>query len=124
MEGFAMERAPDPECLFCKIVQGQIPVEVVGETDDLLAFRDINPQAPHHVLVIPKQHIPTVNDLEDAEAALVGRMAILARDLARDQGCDVAGYRLVLNCNRHGGQTVFHLHMHLLAGRSMSWPPG
>ncbi len=119
-----MDRTADAGCLFCKIVAGQIPAQIVGETEELLAFRDISPQAPLHVLVIPKVHIPTVNDVQVEEAELVGKMVLLAKDLARDHGCEDDGYRLAVNCNGHGGQTVFHVHLHLLAGRALSWPPG
>ena len=119
-----MERSADPDCLFCKIVAREVPAEVVAETDDLIAFNDINPQAPRHILVVPKAHIPTVNDLQAEEGELIGRMVLLARDFAEDHEYSGAGYRLVLNCNRQAGQSVFHIHMHVLAGRYLSWPPG
>jgi histidine triad (HIT) family protein len=118
------ERPADPKCLFCRLVSRELPVDVVRETDELLAFNDVNPQAPRHVLVIPKAHIPTTNALEESEAALVGRMVLLARDLAEDHDFAEPGYRLVLNCNRHAGQSVFHIHLHLLGGRFLHWPPG
>ncbi len=115
---------PEATCLFCRIVRGELPNEKVAETDDLYAFRDINPQAPYHILVVPKRHIPTVNDLPEADADLVGRMILLARDFAEDQDFAAEGYRLVLNTNRAAGQSVFHIHLHLLGGRHLSWPPG
>ncbi len=119
-----MTRPHDEKCLFCRLVRRALPVDVVAEDDDLLAFNDINPQAPHHVLVIPKAHIATVNDLEPEHAALVGRMVLLARDIAEDREIHESGYRLILNCGRQAGQSVFHIHLHLLGGRFFTWPPG
>lgn len=110
--------------LFEKIVRREVPADIVYEDDDLLAFRDIDPKAPIHVLVIPKRRIPTINDLDAGDAALLGRMVLVARDIAREEGIDADGYRLVMNCNAAGGQSVYHLHLHLLGGRSMKWPPG
>jgi histidine triad (HIT) family protein len=107
------------ECIFCRIVKKEIPCEPLLETEDLLAFEDIQPSAPVHILIIPKRHIATLNDLEAEDKALAGKMILAARDLARDQGVAESGYRLVTNCNREGGQEVFHLHMHLLGGRSL-----
>lgn len=107
------------ECLFCKIVDRELPSDIVFEDDELLAFRDINPQAPMHMLLVPKRHIPTINDLADGDAALVGRLVLRARTLAEDEGLAEPGYRLILNCNRDGGQTVYHLHLHLMGGRAM-----
>lgn len=118
------DRKPDPKCLFCRIVRRELPADIVRETDDLIAFNDVNPQAPRHVLVVPKAHIPTTNDLAAEEAPLVGRMVLLARDLAEDHEFAESGYRLVLNCNRHAGQSVWHVHLHILGGRFMHWPPG
>ncbi len=112
------------DCLFCKIRDGDIPGEVVYENDDVLAFRDVNPQAPTHILVIPRKHIATTNDLEAADAAVVGKMMLAAKEIAADEGFAADGYRLVLNCNEGAGQTVFHIHMHLLGGRRLTWPPG
>ena len=112
------------ECIFCKIAEGGIPAEVVYEDDDLVAFRDLNPQAPTHVLVIPRKHIPTTNDLTDEDARLMGKLVLAARDIAQQEGIAEAGYRTVLNCNAAAGQTVFHIHLHLLGGRPMGWPPG
>ncbi|WP_018948704.1 histidine triad nucleotide-binding protein [Thioalkalivibrio sp. ALMg11] len=112
------------DCVFCKIVAGEIPARVVFEDDAVLAFEDLNPQAPEHVLVIPKTHIATLNDLSAAEAPVIGQMARAAAEIARDRGFAEKGYRAVMNCNDHGGQTVYHIHMHVLAGRALSWPPG
>lgn len=112
------------DCLFCKIAAGQIPAALVHEGDDLIAFRDINPQAPLHVLIVPRRHIATVNDLTAADASLVGDLINVAREIAAKEGVSENGYRLVLNCNRDGGQTVDHIHLHLLGGRPMRWPPG
>ena len=111
-------------CLFCKIVAGQIPADTVFENDRVLAFRDINPTAPKHILVIPKKHIATMNDVTADDESLLGEMMLVARDIAHREGVAEDGYRLALNTNRHGGQSVYHLHLHLLAGRQMSWPPG
>ena len=112
------------DCLFCKIVDKNIPSTSVYEDDDLYAFRDINPQAPIHILVIPKKHVSTVNELGPEDAALIGKLVLKARDLAREEGISDKGYRLVMNCNAWAGQTVFHVHLHLLSGRAMGWPPG
>jgi histidine triad (HIT) family protein len=110
------------DCLFCRIVRKEIPAQIVAETEDCLAFRDISPQAPTHVLVIPKVHVDSMAEL--ADPLLVGRIAVLAAELARSLGVADAGYRLVINTGDDGGQTVHHLHAHLLAGRPMHWPPG
>jgi histidine triad (HIT) family protein len=110
------------ECLFCKIAAGEIPADIVKRTDKFVAFRDISPQAPTHVLVIPTYHIASLNDAKDPD--LLGRMLAFARDLARELGIAERGYRVVANTNPDGGQTVFHLHLHLLGGRVMKWPPG
>jgi histidine triad (HIT) family protein len=110
------------ECLFCKIAAKEIPSEVVRETDDFFAFRDIEPQAPTHVLAVPRQHVASLNEVRDP--ALVGRLLLFARDIARDEGLADGGYRVVLNTNADGGQTVFHVHAHILGGRAMRWPPG
>jgi histidine triad (HIT) family protein len=111
-------------CLFCRIIAGQIPATVVYQDDDVVAINDINPQAPLHVLVIPRQHVATLNDLDPTHDALVGRMVRAAAALAKTHGYDERGYRTVFNCNREAGQTVFHIHLHVLAGRGLSWPPG
>jgi len=112
------------DCLFCKIRDGDIPAEVVYENDDILAFRDVNPQAPTHVLIVPRKHISTINDLEDEDSGVMGQMVLAAQDIAGYEGIAEEGYRLVVNCNAKAGQTVFHIHMHLLGGRNMTWPPG
>ena len=112
------------DCLFCKIAAGEIPAELVYESDGVVAFRDINPQAPTHVLVIPRTHIATINDIEEGHQALVGSMYSAARQIAADEGIAEAGYRAVMNCNEGAGQSVFHIHLHVLGGRPMSWPPG
>jgi histidine triad (HIT) family protein len=113
-----------PDCLFCKIATGEIPANLVYQDDRLVAFRDINPQAPTHILVIPRRHIATLNELSAEDAPLVGEMVGRAATIARELGHDEAGYRTVINCNADAGQTVFHIHLHLLAGRGMTWPPG
>lgn len=105
--------------LFLKIIDREIPADIVYETEELLAFRDIAPKAPTHILIIPKVHIPTVNDIEPQHAALIGKMFLVAAELADQEGIAEDGYRLIVNCNRDGGQVVFHLHMHLLGGRKM-----
>ena len=110
--------------LFAKIIRREIPADIVYEDDDVLAFRDINPQAPVHVLFVPKRAVATLNDLADADATLVGKLVVAAARWAKAQGFAEDGYRCVMNCNRDGGQTVFHIHLHLLAGRTMHWPPG
>jgi histidine triad (HIT) family protein len=114
----------DPTCLFCKIVAGQIPAEVVHRTDDVLAFRDINPAAPTHILVIPIEHISSLAAAEDEHRELLGRIALAARDIAIEEGVSESGYRTVMNTGGDGGQSVHHLHLHLLGGRALSWPAG
>jgi len=112
------------DCIFCKIIAGEIPATVVHETDDVLAFRDLGPQAPTHVLVIPKRHIATINDMRDSDAELVGKLYLAAQKVAADEGISESGFRTVMNCNEGAGQTVFHMHLHVLGGRPMTWPPG
>lgn len=112
----------DPTCLFCRIVRGEIPAKIVHETADTVAFCDISPQAPYHVLVIPRDHVPTLNDVDDP--ALVGRLAMVAAEIAKREGYAERGYRTVINTNADANQTVFHVHLHLLAGRVFKWPPG
>ena len=112
------------DCLFCKIIAGQIPGSVVYQDDQLFAFKDINPQAPLHVLILPRRHIATLNDLVPADDALVGSMFRAAAALAKEHGYADRGYRTVFNTNREAGQSVFHIHLHLLAGRPLAWPPG
>jgi histidine triad (HIT) family protein len=111
-------------CLFCRIVAGEIPATKVFEDDTLVAFRDINPQAPLHVLVVPKRHVSTLNDVTAADEALIGAMVRRAAAIAAEHGYAERGYRTVFNCNGEAGQTVFHIHLHVLAGRSLAWPPG
>lgn len=111
-------------CIFCKIAAGLIPADKVYEDDTVVAFRDLNPQAPTHVLIIPRVHIATLNDLGPEDEAIIGRMYGAAREIAAAEGLADAGYRTVVNCNEAGGQSVFHVHLHLLGGRMMHWPPG
>lgn len=112
------------DCLFCKMINGEIKPDTVLETDSVLAFRDINPQAPTHVLVIPKQHISTINDLQPEHDALVGKLYQAAKDVAAQEGIAASGFRTVMNCGEGAGQSVFHIHLHVLGGRRMNWPPG
>ncbi len=112
------------DCIFCKIAVGEIETEFVYEDDQVVAFRDLNPQAPTHVLVIPRAHIATANDLTAENADLVGRMTFAAKQIAEQEGIAERGYRTVLNCNLEAGQSVFHIHLHVLGGRPMGWPPG
>jgi histidine triad (HIT) family protein len=112
------------DCLFCKIRDGEIQGDIVYEDDDVLAFNDVNPQAPIHVLIIPKKHISTTNDLTGADEALMGKLFSAAQNITKQRGVSNDGYRMVVNCNKNAGQTVFHIHMHLLADRVMTWPPG
>jgi len=112
------------DCLFCKILAGEIPADIVFESETAIAFRDINPQAPTHVLIIPRKHIATINDLEEDDQALVGSLYSAAREIAEQEGFADVGYRAVMNCNEAAGQTVFHIHLHLLGGRAFAWPPG
>jgi len=110
------------DCLFCRIVRKEIPAKLVAENEHCVAFRDVNPQAPVHVLVIPREHVPSLNHATDA--AMLGRLSLMAAEIARNEGVSDAGYRTVINTNAAAGQTVFHVHLHLLGGRSMHWPPG
>ena len=112
------------DCLFCKILGGDIPADIIFESKDVIAFRDLNPQAPTHALIIPRKHVATINDLEEGDEALVGNLFLAAKKIATDEGIADAGYRVAMNCNEAAGQTVFHLHLHLLGGRQMDWPPG
>jgi histidine triad (HIT) family protein len=112
------------DCLFCKIAAGTIPSTLVYQDEHLIAFKDINPQAPMHVLIVPRRHIATLNDLSAADDQLVGEMMRRAAALAAEQGHAERGYRTVFNCNAGAGQTVFHIHLHVLAGRPLTWPPG
>jgi histidine triad (HIT) family protein len=113
-----------PDCIFCRIVKRDIPASIVYEDDELLAFSDLNPQAPVHILIVPKRHIATLNDLSKTDDALMGALVRRAAAIAAERGIAASGYRTVLNCNADGGQTVFHVHLHLLGGRPMAWPPG
>ncbi|MBC8322503.1 MAG: histidine triad nucleotide-binding protein [Candidatus Marinimicrobia bacterium] len=111
-------------CLFCKIIAGEIPSDKVFENDKIFAFRDIDPKAPTHILIIPKEHITTTNDLNVSHKTLVGEIMLTAKEIAEQEGIADSGYRTVFNCNRDGGQAVYHIHLHLLGGRQMNWPPG
>ncbi|GAB2713137.1 histidine triad nucleotide-binding protein [Halomonas garicola] len=112
------------ECLFCKMVEREVPADIVYEDEHVLAFNDINPQAPTHVLIIPKKHIATLNDMNESDLETVGRLQYVAAKLAKQNGFAEDGYRVVMNCNKAGGQTVYHIHMHLLGGREFTWPAG
>lgn len=112
------------DCLFCKIVRGEIPSAMVYEDERVYAFRDIDPQAPVHVLVVPREHIARVADATETQEGLLGHLGWVAAEIARKEGVEEDGYRLVVNCGKHGGQAVEHLHVHLLGGRAMGWPPG
>ena len=114
----------DPECLFCRIASGEIPSKQVHADDTVVAFHDIAPRAPTHILLIPREHIRSAAELTDGDAPIVGHLFAVAASIARDQGIAEAGYRIVTNIGRGGGQTVDHLHLHLMGGRSMTWPPG
>jgi histidine triad (HIT) family protein len=114
----------DKDCIFCKIIAGDIPSEKVYEDDKVYAFRDINPCAPTHILIVPKRHIPRTIDLTQNDAALVGKLILTANKLAADEGIAEPGCRYVFNCNKNAGQEVFHIHLHLIGGRKLSWPPG
>jgi histidine triad (HIT) family protein len=113
-----------PSCLFCRIIAREIPGSIVYEDDAVLAFNDINPQAPTHVLVVPKRHIETLNDLQPGDDQIVGELVRRAAAIAKERGISGPGFRTVFNTNREAGQTVFHIHLHLLGGRSLEWPPG
>lgn len=111
------------DCLFCKIIDKQIPAQIIYEDDAVIAFNDINPQAPTHALIIPKKHISTLNDIAAEDCELVGKMVKAASTIAAQCGFEEKGYRTVFNCNNDGGQTVYHIHLHLLGGKAMGWPP-
>ena len=112
------------DCLFCKIRDGDIPADIIYEDDEVLAFNDVNPQAPVHLLIIPKKHISTVNDVVEDDQVIMGKLFSAAKVIASQKGVHDDGYRLVVNCNEKAGQTVFHIHMHMLADRALTWPPG
>ncbi len=111
-------------CLFCGIAAGEIPADIVYKDEEILAFRDIRPQSPVHVVLIPRRHVATLNDISGKDTAVLGRMFDVAREIAVGNNIAAEGYRIVVNCNKAAGQEVFHLHMHLLGGRNFSWPPG
>ena len=112
------------DCLFCKIINREIPANIVHNTENVLAFDDINPKAPTHVLVIPKKHIATANDIEPEDQLIIGELFTVAKKIAKVRGIAEDGYRLVMNCNKHGGQEVYHIHLHLIGGKQLHWPPG
>ena len=112
------------DCIFCKIAAGEIPTNLVYDDGEILAFHDINPEAPIHLLFIPRRHIPTLNDLTEEDATLIGRLHLAAKQVATQLGVAESGYRTVINCNRDAGQIIFHIPVHLLAGRELGWPPG
>ncbi len=114
----------ESNCLFCKILAGEIPADIVYESETAIAFRDINPQAPTHVLIIPRKHIARINDIGEDDQSIVGSLFSAAREIAAAEGMGDEGYRAVMNCNEAAGQTVFHIHLHLLGGRDLDWPPG
>jgi len=109
-------------CLFCRIIRGEIPAKIVAENAHCVAFRDINPQAPTHVVIVPREHVASLNEAKDA--AMIGQLSLMATEIARREGIADRGYRTVVNTNADAGQTVFHLHLHLIGGRAMGWPPG
>lgn len=109
------------DTIFTKIIKREIPADIVFENDDVLAFKDINPLAPVHILIIPKKQIPTINDVEESDAMLMGKIILAAREIAKIQRIAEDGYRLVFNCNENGGQTVFHIHCHLIGGKKLKW---
>jgi len=113
-----------PDCIFCRIVKKEIPAKIVFENNKILAFEDVKPQAPEHILLIPKHHIEKTSDLTEANIHMIGELILAAKKIARERGVEDSGYRIVLNCNKDAGQEVFHLHLHLLGGRKFSWPPG
>ena len=112
------------DTIFTKIINKELPAEILYEDDDVLAFKDVNPQAPVHFLVIPKIPIKTINDIQESQAALIGKLTLTAQKIAKQQKIAESGYRLVMNCNEDGGQTVHHIHMHVLGGKALTWPPG
>ncbi|MCE5195360.1 MAG: histidine triad nucleotide-binding protein [Nitrospiraceae bacterium] len=112
------------DCIFCKIVDKKLPAKIIYEDDMVVAFEDVNPKAPVHTLVIPKKHISTPLDIKESDNGLIGHMFQIANKIARDKDIADSGFRLVMNCNKDSGQTVFHIHLHLLGGRHMTWPPG
>lgn len=111
-------------CIFCKIANKEIPAKIVFDNDGIIAFEDIKPQAPVHIIVIPKLHLEKISDITEKEALLIGRLFLAANKIAREKKIDGSGYRLIINCNKDAGQEVFHIHLHLLGGRKFAWPPG
>ena len=116
--------AGSPDCLFCKIIEGKIPAQIIAQDDLVVAFADINPQAPHHILICPRAHLATLDEVAPEHEALMGRVVRTASHIARERGLVAPGYRLVSNCGAGAGQSVFHIHFHLLGGRAFHWPPG
>jgi len=114
----------DPNCVFCKIIDKKIPSAIVHEDDFAMAFEDVNPQAPVHILVVPKKHIPDIHNIAITDRELIGHLFFVAKKIAADRGLDVKGYRMVINNGAGAGQTVFHIHLHVLSGRRFAWPPG
>ncbi|NLW41391.1 MAG: histidine triad nucleotide-binding protein [Tissierellia bacterium] len=112
------------DCIFCKIINRELPSEIVYEDDEILAFKDVNPQSPVHILVIPKEHIESLNHINSSHSNLIGNIFVTIRNIAEELGIDKEGYRVVNNCGENGGQTVSHIHFHILGGRKFSWPPG
>jgi len=112
------------DCIFCKIIKGEIPSEKVYENENVIAFKDINPAAPVHILIIPRKHISSINDIEEMDSNIIGEIFLAAKEIARQLGIAEDGYRVVSNCGEKAGQTVMHLHYHLIGGRSLTWPPG
>ena len=110
--------------IFTRIIDREIPADIVFENDSAIAIKDINPQAPVHILIIPKKHIATINDIQESDKVLIGELFLIAKNLAKELGIDRDGYRTIFNCNEHGGQTVYHIHLHLVGGRQFGWPPG
>lgn len=114
----------DEACIFCKIARKEIPAKILFESARIVAFEDLKPQAPFHVLIIPKRHIARVSDIQKQDAVLIGELFLAAKDIAGNNGIESSGYRLVANCNKDAGQEVFHIHLHLMGGRKFTWPPG
>ena len=112
------------DCLFCKMIAGEIPCNIVYENESVFAFRDIDPKAPTHILLIPRKHIRSINELGESDQTLAGELLLIAKKIAKDEGIDESGFRTIFNTNSDGCQTVFHMHMHILGGRKMAWPPG
>ena len=114
----------NPDCIFCKIAAGDLDADIVYQSEELVGFRDLNPQAPTHVLIIPRRHISTINDITESDAEMIGQLIVAAKEIAAQEGISEPGYRVTMNCNAGAGQSVFHVHLHLLGGRQFTWPPG